>query len=358
MQKGMSIGELLTKVKYDQEHKRDYVVPHNRIEFGTVGDDKTERLVTRFYADDSWEELYPNDHAITQMATHYGVPTLYARKCAAEWPRGLAEQYVHWNEEQIIKGSEPRLIRSYTDNLEVRAFLSNRFKMIDHSDVIFHVGESIQSYDLTVASSNVSERYLDVCFKSERLVREVRKGEPVAWGLRFRNSEIGLGTLSIDAILWNLICLNGAVAQKGIAKRHVGARLTSGEDAIALKADTHDAVHRVLRLEMRDMVEYLLSDACFDAYFQKAQASCNSAPVMKPQEVVQTLAKRFLFTESEQEAALASLYQAAGRTQWDVANAVTSLAHHGEYDRGQELMAIGGQIVDLPQSEWNRIVGA
>jgi len=54
---------------------------------------------------------------------------------------------------------------------------------------------------------------------------------------------------------------------------------------------------------------------------------------------------------------LYSLIQGGDLSKWGLANAVTSIANKetGTYDRAIELQRIGGQIIDLPASDWKTI---
>src|SRR5450631_1830960 len=49
-------------------------------------------------------------------------------------------------------------------------------------------------------------------------------------GVVISNSEIGAGSLSIESMVWRLICTNGLIAGTGLRRAHLGRALSSGND--------------------------------------------------------------------------------------------------------------------------------
>ena len=63
-----------------------------------------------------------------------------------------------------------------------------------------------------------------------RLQAEVSPGDIVQAGVIISNSEVGLGSVSIQPLIYRLVCSNGMVVNEAAARRnHVGRVTDSGE---------------------------------------------------------------------------------------------------------------------------------
>ena len=64
---------------------------------------------------------------------------------------------------------------------------------------------------------------------NHRLEMEVRKGDIVQAGVMISNSEVGLGAVSIQPLVYRLVCTNGMVVNDmGERRHHVGRQARSG----------------------------------------------------------------------------------------------------------------------------------
>ncbi len=91
--------------------------------------------------------------------------------------------------------------------------------------ILAEMGQGIRivSTELTV-----SRMYIKAI--NERLELEVRKGDVVQAGMVISNSEIGLGSLKVEPLIYRLVCENGMVAQDFSKKRyHVERSAEEGE---------------------------------------------------------------------------------------------------------------------------------
>jgi len=97
--------------------------------------------------------------------------------------------------------------------------------------------------------------------KLDRRTTEVRKGDRVQFGVVVSNSEVGLGAVHVDPLVFVLACLNGAVVtDAGLRKFHIGRRLQELDEAVEVfQDDTVLADNRAFFLKLRDVV-----NAAFD----------------------------------------------------------------------------------------------
>ena len=79
----------------------------------------------------------------------------------------------------------------------------------------------------------------------------------------------------------------------------------------------------------------------------------------KPDEVIEVLCAKVGMSETEKGGVLRSLIEGGDLSAWGMINAITAQAHTSkDYDRAVELEAAGGQLLELPNSEWMRILEA
>jgi hypothetical protein len=91
----------------------------------------------------------------------------------------------------------------------------------------------------------------------------VAPGDVVQAGVVVSNSEVGCGSLSVQPLVFRLVCRNGLIASDGaLRKTHVGRILDTVEDAVTVfKDDTMLADDRAFFLRVRDVVEATVSEA-------------------------------------------------------------------------------------------------
>ena len=71
------------------------------------------------------------------------------------------------------------------------------------------------------------------------------------------------------------------------------------------------------------------------------------------------LAKKVGATDAERGGILRSLIEGADLSRWGIVNAITAQAHKAaSYDRAVEFEAMGGNVIDLPASEWREVLEA
>jgi alkylated DNA nucleotide flippase Atl1 len=74
---------------------------------------------------------------------------------------------------------------------------------------------------------------------------------------------------------------------------------------------------------------------------------------------VEELAKTIGASEAETGGILRALIEGGDLSAWGVINAVTAQAHTAkDYDRSVDFENAGGQLLELPRSDWKRILEA
>ena len=105
-----------------------------------------------------------------------------------------------------------------------------------------------------VMSCEVTENRLYLKVVNHRLEMEVRNGDIVQAGVMISNSEVGLGAVSIQPLVYRLVCTNGMVVNDmGERRHHVGRQAKAVEDSFALYSDeTMEAEDKDLLIPLKD----------------------------------------------------------------------------------------------------------
>ena len=136
----------------------------------------------------------------------------------------LAENVNNW----LGQTQNKRMIRTYqSDGSTVwdlmRADLSNKYLTFDNEDVAEAVLPVMFDEKLEIISSNVTEKKLYIKAVTDKLTGEIEKGDVVRGGVIVSNSEVGYGSVNVQAFIERLVCMNGMIAETSFRRRHIGA---------------------------------------------------------------------------------------------------------------------------------------
>ncbi len=278
------------------------------------------------------------------------------------------------------KGDEKRLVRTLDGR--ARALLSDSFNPdLDNYDVYAVAAKVIEEAGLgpdNVASCEVTERRLYLKVVSPRLEAVVRPSnirdvhgyltEPqvVQAGFVISNSEVGLGAIRVNSVIYKLMCTNLWVMEEGYRQRHLGKALEAdngenGDGLTVYKSDTRVADARARLLKLRDHVQAALDESRFQMLVARMQQSTEvqigtSGGI---EGAVDKTARKFSLTQFERDAVMRNLIEGADLSLWGLSNAVTATAGQmASYDRASDLETIGGKLLTMSDSETRELVTA
>lgn len=345
MKTGRSISELAQEIERQTQSKRDFIAPGKSLSVIT-----NEGLKLSM-AGQAEMEMTDNFH--DQMATTLSIPKAYYERLRREAPELLAENVNHWLPDQ-----GKRMIRTLDG--KARAFLSDRYRPLDHFELMEAVLPSIMQADCRIESCEVTENRLYLKAVSNRLEGEVKVGDVVQAGLMVSNSEVGTGSLSVQPLIYRLVCKNGAiVSDLSVRKTHVG-RNGFGELHQAIpffRDDTKRANDKAFFLQLRDTVASILSEERFLPLVTKMRTTFdNYLPPENIEPVLEEVTRRYSLLDGERKSVMAHLIQGGDLSQYGLMNAVTRAAQDVEqYDRATELESVGGDILELTNGDWKRL---
>jgi hypothetical protein len=245
---------------------------------------------------------------------------------------------------------------------EVRAVLSDRYRRLDNYDLAENVLPILQRLEgARFESVELTETKLYLKVVAPRVEVEIAPGDVVQAGIVITNSEVGHGTLSVQPLVYRLVCRNGLIASdRALRKTHVGRVLHSEEEAITVfRDDTLAADDKAFFLKVRDVVEAAVSEATFRQVAQKMQKTLDIKLTGNPVKAVEVLANRYTLNESERAGVLRHLIVEGDLSAYGLVNALTHFSHEVEdYDQATEFEALGGKLIELPVSDWKEMAEA
>jgi hypothetical protein len=344
MKPGSPLSDVVRRVDLLANQARDFVAPARSLRMSI-----TDRAPSLVLDDGSGAQPFGlTDLVHDQLATLTCVPQAYYRRMQTEDAALLSSNVNAW----LGRSSNRQLIRTLHDPSRslIRAVVSDRFRVIYHQQVLETVLPTLHEQGVKVLSCELTDKRLYLKAVNERVTGEVRVGQVVMAGIVISNSEIGLGALSVESLIYTLACSNGAIVQNNSMRRHhVGSRHEGGDDIQHLLSDeARQADDRALHLRVRDCARAALDHALFRQQVSRlATAASQPLPEGQEEQVVEVTAKRFHLSTTEGAGMLTHLRAGGDFSLWGLSSAVTRFAQDvGSYDRSTELERVGGQIIN------------
>jgi hypothetical protein len=350
MKTGLSLTQLAQELERQVITKRDFLAPEQQLQVAVV--ETATPTVQLVLGPVGHMPLTPHAHG--QVAEHLGIPKAYYDRLHQQAPALLATNVNHW----LQASGTQRLVRTLDHT--VRAYLSQRYRPLDHVDLAEAVlPVLLEDAQLEVASCQITATRLYIKATTPRLTAEVRKGDVVQAGLVISNSEVGAGSVRVEPLLYRLICRNGAILNDlALKKYHVGRANGHGEDAIqALLRDETKALNdRAFWATVQDVVRSTLQEVTFQQIVARWRDATQEVITSDPVQVVEVTAKRLGLTESERGSVLRHLVAGGDLSRYGLANAITRASQDvDDYDRATDLERLGGQLIELPRQAWQAL---
>ena len=349
MKNGKSIVELAIELERQSKAKADYIADTRVLSMT----DYSGKLAIK---NDSYEELTITDHAHTQIAQRLEIPNKYYNRMRNEVPNLLAANVNEW----FHSKPERRMVRTL-DGL-VRAFLSDRYRRLDNFDlaeaalpILAQMGEGIE-----IVSSELTGSRMYIKAINRRLEMEVKKGDVVQAGVCITNSEVGLGSLKVEPLVYRLICVNGMIAQDFATKKyHVGRVADEGEAYELYSDETLKADDKAFYLKVQDTVRAAVDVAKFGQIVNRMRSATEQKIEGNPVAAVSVLSEKFCYDNDEKSGILTHLIQGGDLTAYGLMNAVTRTSQDlTDYFSATDLERDGSKLLSLPAATWKAIATA
>jgi hypothetical protein len=359
MKTGMSLSEMATEITRQAQTKKDYLVPTQKLAMTVEETEEGKRVALDLgKGKDTIGSFELTEVAHDQIGAHAGIPAKYYDRMRSASPELLAVNVNHW----IGQEKQTRMVRTLDG--KARAFLSNRYRVIDNVTVAEAVLPIMldrgNALGLRVESAHVSDTRLYIKAVSERIAGTV-VGEAVQAGIVISNSEVGLHSFRVEQFLYILSCTNGAIRpDSAMRKYHVGKASAELETAFEVFADdTKRADDKALMLKMRDVVSASFDGDRFQEYLKNVSLTADRKIVGSAQEVVEGIVEVNGLAEGYGDGILMKLLGSGDLTQWGLSNAVTEFCQTVEsYEDSTTMERIGGEILEMNSNAWKELVAA
>jgi hypothetical protein len=351
MRTGKSLTQLAQELTRINETKRDFITPIAKVQMNRQGN--------IIFGN---EEFGMTTWADQQTAAYLDIPKSYYDRLRTENVQLLSQNVNHG----FSKNPQDKRMLRVLDG-RVRAMLSNRYRRMDSYDLMQTVLPIMLETEMSVISSDITERRLYVRALMPKLQTDIKVGDPVQYGLQISSSDVGAGSLRVEPLIFRLVCLNGLITEHAMKKYHVGRVQCEGDDIFELMSDETVALDEAaFWAKCRDVVLASLKPEVFEQQVDKLRAAADrTIKNFDLAEVVELTCKAVGYSTTKDVKqgileALASGNQGAGLTQWGLANSFTAVAAHNEsvgFDDVVELERVGGKIIDLKPDQWHKIAG-
>lgn len=352
MKQGMkSIENLYGELMRQREVRKDLIADTRSLSVFTENDISTLSIFT----DKDIYNFKVTDIAHRQIADRLGIPFKYYERMMNEYPQLLDENINSW----LKFKAEKRMLRTLDGKL--RAFLSNRYRRLDNLELVDHILPVIaQMKNCQIASCDITETHLYLKIINKSMKAEIIPGDIVQAGFVISNSEIGLGALKVEPLVYRLVCKNGMISKDYAHKKyHTGRNVEDTDNAYELYSDeTLQADDKAYFMKVQDIVSAAVDETKFLLTVDKMRQAKNIKTGDNPIETVEVLGDKYLLNKNEKASVLRHFIMDRDFSQFGLVNAVTRTSQDVEdYNRATELERIGGTILeDSVKTKKNNII--
>ena len=374
-----SLEDMLHVITEQNKMKQDYIAPTNQLQFRTLqneGETAHSQIVMEANQGEPTKILNVNQHCFDQIAQKAEIATPTARRLQQNYPREM-DNLINaiWQKE-----NSKRMVRTF-DNANhtnpfnydnhtgtARAFLSDKFKTFDNSDLLESalptLGESDACWKIVNFANTDKKLYIRL--KSEVIQSDAGVGDLMAHGIGISNSETGSGSVAVFGINWTLACLNGMQTENVTRKAHITSA-RDGDTWNVLTDETKEADNRSLKLQLRDIVSSYASRETFDENIEKMRRAKEDTVDVPMNESVENLGKVLTLSKKETSNVLEGLLQTIGQSGYEqnqkinratLVNACTAVGNTADPDNVDFWQRLGGKVLNLGKTDWNRVAMA
>lgn len=284
------------------------------------------------------------DIAHRQIADRLNIPYKYYERMRTDYPALLDKNVNGW----LLKNPERRMLRTLDGKL--RAFLSDRYRRLDNLELVDHVLPVIaEMKGCEIISCDITETHLYLKVINKTMKAEIVPGDIVQAGFVISNSEIGLGALKVEPLVYRLVCKNGMISKDLAHKKyHTGKQVEDTDNAYELYSDaTLAADDKAYFMKVQDIISAAVDEAKFNLAVDKMRTAMSIKTGDNPVQTVEVLGDRYVLNKLERASILRHFIMGNDYSHFGLVNAVTRSSQDvADYNRATELERIGGTLLD------------
>lgn len=343
MKQGRSLVEIGQELERQRKVRKDFIVDTKVLSMET----DAGQSVLSLTSGNEIKRYLVNEVAHQQIASRLNIPYRYYQKMQKEYPELLDQNVNGW----FTHNPERRMLRTLDGR--VRAFLSNRYRRLDNLELCAAILPIINEMkSASIESCEVTESHMYLKVINKKLKAEVAVNDVVQAGFVVSNSEIGLGSLKVEPLVYRLVCKNGLICKDFSQKKyHVGRRADLAEDAAydLYSDETLHADDRAFFMKVQDIIRHAVDESRFLLTVNKMREALHIPLKHDPVQEVELLSDTYQLTQGERGDILRELFMGHDLSRYGMVNAVTAASKLAQsYDRATELERIGGDILASP----------
>lgn len=343
MKQGRSLVEIGQELERQRKVRKDFIVDTKVLSMET----DAGQSVLSLTSGNEIKRYLVNEVAHQQIASRLNIPYRYYQKMQKEYPELLDQNVNGW----FTHNPERRMLRTLDGR--VRAFLSNRYRRLDNLELCAAILPIINEMkSASIESCEVTESHMYLKVINKKLKAEVAVNDVVQAGFVVSNSEIGLGSLKVEPLVYRLVCKNGLICKDFSQKKyHVGRRADLAEDAAydLYSDETLQADDRAFFMKVQDIIRHAVDESRFLLTVNKMREALHIPLKHDPVQEVELLSDTYQLTQGERGDILRELFMGHDLSRYGMVNAVTAASKLAQsYDRATELERIGGDILASP----------
>jgi len=369
-----TLEKLLIRIKDTNARKQDFIAPTKELQFRTIelDDQPQSEIIIEGNGGEPTRFLKVNDLCFDQIAQKNGLDVRTARRLQSEY----SKEYDLLTNAIWQKENSKRMIRTYDDLNQgmnpsgtARAFLSDKFKTFDNSDLLESALPQLMDSDACwkIVNCAITQKKMYIRLKSEIITGAgANVNDIMAHGIGLSNSETGAGSISAFGINWTLACLNGMQTQNITRRSHITSA-RDGDTWNILTDETKQADNHSLKLQLRDIVSSYASRDTFDENLEKMRLASEDTINVEASEAVENLGKVLTLSKKETSNVLDGLLKTIGQAGYEndkpvnratFVNAVTRVGNNAKADDVDFWQKLGGQVLNMKKTDWNRVAMA
>lgn len=278
--------------------------------------------------------LTPTNWATGQLCSRLGIPAPYFRKC----PPVLQDVQANYWLREADRLSETReaqdrskkwMLRAKGETL--RAVLSERYSPLDNGELLDALMPTLHAR-YRVDWFALADEGLHLRIVDPDRAREVLPDDELSVGIHISNSEVGLRSVTVDALIYRLVCKNGLI------------RLVKGK-SLMRQRHVHLARPRLLA-----SLEEAVASAWNEAEgFLGQMKRTTLMPVADVEGTIERLSERWHLSKPVQDDVLLSLRREPEKIQetvYGVVNALTNVAQRLPDEARYDMEVLAGHVAE------------
>jgi hypothetical protein len=236
--------------------------------------------------------------ATTQLCQRLGIPVDYYRRLPGEMKAAVA------NYDLTRLNGKSYLLRGKGE--WIRAFLSGEYVTYNNAQIAETAQKLLEGAEVSVKTFVLEETHLFVKIVSEEIVDEA---SGLKAGIMVGNSEVGLGSVSVEPFVFRKPCTNDLIVSQEKAFRHPHIHFTASE----LNRRMAEGISTAFKIASVAMEDFLKS---------------REEPIPNPAETIRTLAAARKLSQKFADQVVSAYLTEAEPTLFGVINAFTHAAQN------------------------------